>query len=158
MIGTAEKFISLKLKERLISNKQVAVKEKWYLSNNFLSIWKNLKEEGWGECSLVHYPVMQFVSFAIIEWLEQYFSAHQDNLKSSIQTFTGISTRIAGFVLFIFKKHCCGFKRSWIVICDWWISIRFVCFCVSSEVCSLWLKLIMIDNREKHICEGSFWA
>ena len=28
LIGTAEKFISLKLKERLISNKQVAVKEK----------------------------------------------------------------------------------------------------------------------------------
>ena len=27
-----------------------------------------------------------------------------------------------------------GFKRSWFVICDWWISIRFVCFCVSRFV------------------------
>ena len=24
--------------------------------------------------------------------------------------------------------HLHEFKRSWIVICDWWISIRFVCF------------------------------
>ena len=53
--------------------------------------------------------VVQFVSFAIIDdrmTLIIFFSAHQDNLKSSIQTFTGISTRIAGFVLFIFKKYC----------------------------------------------------
>ena len=27
-----------------------------------------------------------------------------------------------------------GFKRSRFVICDWWISIRFVCFCVSRFV------------------------
>ena len=27
-----------------------------------------------------------------------------------------------------------GFKRSWFVICDWWISIRFVCFSVSRFV------------------------
>ena len=27
-----------------------------------------------------------------------------------------------------------GFKRSWFVICDWWISIRFVSFCVSRFV------------------------
>ena len=27
-----------------------------------------------------------------------------------------------------------GFKMSWFVICDWWISIRFVCFPVSSFV------------------------
>ena len=26
------------------------------------------------------------------------------------------------------------FKRSWFVFCDWWISIRFVCFCVSRFV------------------------
>ena len=27
-----------------------------------------------------------------------------------------------------------GFKRSLFVICDWWISIRFVSFCVSRFV------------------------
>ena len=27
-----------------------------------------------------------------------------------------------------------GFKRSWFVICDWWISIRFVTFCVLNIV------------------------
>ena len=27
-----------------------------------------------------------------------------------------------------------GNKRSWFVICDWWISIRFVCFCISRFV------------------------
>ena len=27
-----------------------------------------------------------------------------------------------------------GLKRSWFVICDWWISIRFVCFGVSRFV------------------------
>ena len=27
-----------------------------------------------------------------------------------------------------------GFKRSRFVICDWWISIRFVCLCVSRFV------------------------
>ena len=26
------------------------------------------------------------------------------------------------------------FKSSWFVICDWWISIHFVCFCVSGFV------------------------
>ena len=29
------------------------------------------------------------------------------------------------------ELHFNGFKRSWFVICDWWISIRFVCLCVS---------------------------
>ena len=28
------------------------------------------------------------------------------------------------------KLYFNGFKRSRFVICDWWISIRFVCFCV----------------------------
>ena len=27
-----------------------------------------------------------------------------------------------------------GFKRSWIVICHWWITIPFACFCVSRFV------------------------
>ena len=27
-----------------------------------------------------------------------------------------------------------GSKGLWFVICDWWISIRFVCFCVSRFV------------------------
>ena len=57
----------------------------------------------------MHCTIMLFVSFAIIDdrmTLIISLSAHQDNLKSSIQTFTGISTRIAGFVLFIFKKYC----------------------------------------------------
>ena len=26
-----------------------------------------------------------------------------------------------------FRNLLSGFKRSWFVICDWWISIRFVC-------------------------------
>ena len=91
-----------------LSNKQAAVKEKWYL---YIICWvvKNLKEEGWGECSLVRCMIIRFFSFAITDdrmTLIIFLSAHQDNLKSSIQTFTGISTRIAGFVLFIFKKYC----------------------------------------------------
>ena len=32
------------------------------------------------------------------------------------------------------KLYFNGFKRSRFVICDWWISIRFVCFCVSRFV------------------------
>ena len=32
------------------------------------------------------------------------------------------------------KLYFKGFKRSWIVICDWWISIRFACFCVARFV------------------------
>ena len=32
------------------------------------------------------------------------------------------------------KLYFNGFKRSWFVICDWWIPIRFVCFCVSRFV------------------------
>ena len=27
-----------------------------------------------------------------------------------------------------------SFLRSWVLICDWWISMRFVCFCVSRFV------------------------
>ena len=53
LIGTGEKFISLKLKERLISNKQVAVKEKWYLSNNFLSSEKTWKRRD-GESAVLY--------------------------------------------------------------------------------------------------------
>ena len=29
------------------------------------------------------------------------------------------------------KLYFNRFKRSWLVICDWWISICFVCFCIS---------------------------
>ena len=32
------------------------------------------------------------------------------------------------------KAYFNGFKRSLFVICDWWISIRFVIFCVSRFV------------------------
>ena len=32
------------------------------------------------------------------------------------------------------KQNFNRFKRSWFLICDWWISIRFVCFCVSRFV------------------------
>ena len=32
------------------------------------------------------------------------------------------------------KVYFNGFKRSWIVICDWWFSIRFACFCVARFV------------------------
>ena len=46
-----------------------------------------------------------------------------------------------------------GLKRSWFVICDWWISIRFVCFCVQG---SLLVIVIKIDGSEKRNCEGGF--
>ena len=45
-------------------------------------------------------------------------------------------------------KYLNGFKRSWFVICDWLISIRFVCFCVFQG--SLLVIVIMIDGSEKH--------
>ena len=32
------------------------------------------------------------------------------------------------------KLYFNGFKRSLFVICDWWMSIRFMCFCVSRFV------------------------
>ena len=32
------------------------------------------------------------------------------------------------------KLYLNGFKRSWFVICDWWIPIRLVCFCISRFV------------------------
>ena len=46
-----------------------------------------------------------------------------------------------------------GFKKSWFVICGWWISIRFVCFCV---LCFCVLLVItyyyfMIDSSKKAI-------
>ena len=92
-----------------LSNKQAAVKEKWYL---YIICWVVKKPErgGMGRVqSNVRCMIMRFFSFAITDdrmTLIIFLSAHQDNLKSSIQTFTGISTRIAGFVLFIFKKYC----------------------------------------------------
>ena len=49
-----------------------------------------------------------------------------------------------------------GFKRSWLVIGDWWISIRFVCFCVSIFQGSLLVIVIMIDGSEKRNCESDF--
>ena len=39
------------------------------------------------------------------------------------------------------------------MICDWWISIRFVCFCVSRFVAC---DGTMIDGGEKRDCEGGF--
>ena len=48
-----------------------------------------------------------------------------------------------------------GFTRSWFVICDWWISIIFVCFCVSRF---LLVIVIMIDGSKKCNCEGGFWT
>ena len=47
------------------------------------------------------------------------------------------------------------FKRSRFVICDWWISIRFVCFCVS--------RFVVCDRnydwrQRKRNCEGGFWT
>ena len=32
------------------------------------------------------------------------------------------------------KQNFNGFKRSWFFICDWWVLIHFVCFCVSRFV------------------------
>ena len=47
-----------------------------------------------------------------------------------------------------------GFKRSWFVIYDGWILIRFVCFCVSRIIaCD---RIIMIDDSEKRNCEGKY--
>ena len=48
-----------------------------------------------------------------------------------------------------------GFTRSWFVICDWWISILFVCFCVTRF---LLVIVIMIDGSKKCNCEGGFWT
>ena len=45
--------------------------------------------------------------------------------------------------------HLNGFKT---VICDWWISIRFVSFLFQG---SLLVIVIMIDGSEKRNCEGS---
>ena len=39
------------------------------------------------------------------------------------------------------------------MICDWWISIRFVCFVFQG---SLLVIVIMIDGSEKRNCEGGF--
>ena len=36
------------------------------------------------------------------------------------------------------------------MICDWWISIRFDCFCVSRFVAC---DVLMIDGSEKRNCE-----
>ena len=41
------------------------------------------------------------------------------------------------------------------MICDWWISIRFVYFCVSRFV-AYDRNNIMIDGSEKHNREGGF--
>ena len=61
------------------------------------------------------------------------------------------------------KVYFNGFKRSRFVICDWWISIRFVCFCVSRFVAcdrnydwrqrktQLWRWLL--NFRVSHVCE-----
>ena len=38
------------------------------------------------------------------------------------------------------------------MIGDWWISIRFVCFCVSRFVAVV--IVIMIDGSEKSNCKG----
>ena len=41
-----------------------------------------------------------------------------------------------------------------VMVCDLWISIRFVCFSVSRFVaCDC-----MIDGSDKHNCEGGFWT
>ena len=39
------------------------------------------------------------------------------------------------------------------MICDWWISIRFDCFCGSRFVAC---DVVMIDGSEKRNCEGGF--
>ena len=38
------------------------------------------------------------------------------------------------------------FKRSWLAICDWWISVRFVSFCVSRFVHVIVLFRAIIDQ------------
>ena len=48
-----------------------------------------------------------------------------------------------------------GFKRSWFVICDWWISIPFVCFCVV-VFSVLPDSLLVIVTMTKNNSEGGF--
>ena len=47
-----------------------------------------------------------------------------------------------------------GFKSSWFVICDWWISMRVVCFCVS------WFVACNHNfdwrQQKKQYCKGGF--
>ena len=42
-------------------------------------------------------------------------------------------------------------KKSWFVICDWWISIPFVCFCVSTFVHVIVLFRAIIDQFASQI-------
>ena len=42
------------------------------------------------------------------------------------------------------------------MICDWWILIGLVCFCVSVFQGLLIVIVIMIDGSQKRICEGRF--
>ena len=45
------------------------------------------------------------------------------------------------------------FKRSWFVFCDWWISIRFVCFCVTRF---LLVIVIVIEDSENENVRAAF--
>ena len=49
------------------------------------------------------------------------------------------------------ELHFNWIKRSWFVICDWWISIV---FCASEFQSLLLVIVIMIDGSEKRNCEG----
>ena len=69
------------------------------------------------------------------------------------------------FVLFApinrpFRKqievYLSGFKRSWFVIWDWWISIHFVCFFLCQG--SLLVIVIKTYSSEKCNREGGFWT
>ena len=54
--------------------------------------------------------------------------------KSQLMIVFFAATNHPNGPLRISKLYFNEFKRSWFVICDWWIWIRFVCFCVSRFV------------------------
>ena len=67
------------------------------------------------------------------------FQKHATILKLKSYTINHLSGPLRKQVFFS------GFKKSWFVICGWWISIRFVCFCVLCvSVCCLWSHIIIL--------------
>ena len=70
---------------------------------------------------------------------------HRVQFKASLEQF------------YIFNYAAEGQQEQVMVcdLCDWWISIHYVCFCVKG---SLLVIVIMIDGSEKRNCEGGFWT
>ena len=78
------------------------------------------------------YPAYESETFCISspEW--EFVAALYTNMRIlKFKSQLTIAFFVNGPLLKETKLYFNGFKRSWFVICDWWISIRFVCFCVS---------------------------